>query len=491
MPNAGRSIRILARLNDQHLAPNPIADRRTLVRRAYFDLLGLPPQPEEVEAFVNDPSSDAYERLIDRLLGNPHYGERWARHWLDLARFAESHGFEQDYDRPGAYHYRDFLIKALNQDLPYDTFVKWQIAGDEYEPENPLALMATGYLAAGVHSTQITKNQVEKEPLRRAGRHVGHDRHIALGSQRSAGARCHDHKFDPIPNVDYYRLLSTFTTGQCSRGRSEPRPRELRARIKSAFDQEHAYARRGLSNYETHTLHSPGSTPGSPRYRDWDETLSQLRGDETVAPVNPLPIAAWQILDIQSAKSEGGATFARQDDGSFLVGGKNADKDTFTFVVADPANRCISGSAHRRAHRSLAPQTRSRSRRKWQLRSLFRASHGGAARSRGGGALREARRRPRHVRASPSSTSQRQKLDDDKKSAWAVDGQIGQRHTAAFAFAAPVSNESGTVLTIVLKFENNTGHAIGRPRLGIATSPCPANPRRPHGSAKWQRKSTC
>ena len=138
------------------------AGRRQLIRRAYFDVLGLPPAPEEVEAFVRDPAQDAYDHLIDRLLANEHYGERWGRHWLDLARFAESHGFEHDYDRPSAYHYRDFVIKALNADLPYDTFVKWQLAGDEFEPENNLALMATGYLAAGVHSTQITKNEAEK-----------------------------------------------------------------------------------------------------------------------------------------------------------------------------------------------------------------------------------------------------------------------------------------------------------------------------------------
>ncbi len=99
---------------------------------------------------------------MDKLLASPHYGERWARHWLDLARFAESHGFEHDYDRPTAYHYRDFVIEALNRDLPFDTFVKWQIAGDEYEPDNPLAVKATGFLAAGVHSTQITKAEVEK-----------------------------------------------------------------------------------------------------------------------------------------------------------------------------------------------------------------------------------------------------------------------------------------------------------------------------------------
>src|SRR6185369_7623789 len=108
-------------------------------------------------------ASNNYEALIDKLLASQHYGERWGRHWLDLARFAESHGYEQDYDRPNAYHYRDFLIQALNEDMPFDQFVKWQLAGDEFEPDNPLALKATGFLGAGTHATQITANQVEKE----------------------------------------------------------------------------------------------------------------------------------------------------------------------------------------------------------------------------------------------------------------------------------------------------------------------------------------
>lgn len=192
------------------LTANPIADRRTLVRRAYFDLIGLPPKPAEVEAFVNDPAPDAYEKLIDRLLANPHFGERWGRHWLDLARYAESHGFEQDYDRPNAYHYRDFVIRALNDDLPYDKFVKWQIAGDEYEPENPQALMATGFLAAGVHATQITANQAEKErydELDDISRTIGT---TMLGLTLGC-ARCHDHKYDPVTQADYYRIVSTFT----------------------------------------------------------------------------------------------------------------------------------------------------------------------------------------------------------------------------------------------------------------------------------------
>jgi hypothetical protein len=150
-------------LEQAGLSPSPPAENKTLIRRLSFDLIGLPPTPEEVESFVNDPAPDAYERLIDRLLASPHDGERWGRHWLDLARYAERHGYEQDYDRPSASHYRDFVIQAFNEDLPYDRFVKLQIAGDELEPDDPQAMMATGFLAAGTHATQITANQAEKE----------------------------------------------------------------------------------------------------------------------------------------------------------------------------------------------------------------------------------------------------------------------------------------------------------------------------------------
>ena len=153
---------VLAKLEAAQIVPNGPAEKRVLARRAYLDLIGLPPTPEQLDAFVKDEAPDAVGRLIDAFLASPHYGERWGRHWLDLVRFAESHGFEHDYDRPTAYHYRDFVIKALNDDLPFDTFVKWQLAGDEIAPANAEALMATGFLAAGVHSTQITKNEVEK-----------------------------------------------------------------------------------------------------------------------------------------------------------------------------------------------------------------------------------------------------------------------------------------------------------------------------------------
>ncbi len=202
---------IVAKHRERGLHPNPVADRRTLIRRAYFDLLGLPPTPEEVESFFNDPDPQAYDRLLDRLLESPHYGERWARHWMDVARFAESHGYEQDYDRPHAYHYRDFLIRAFNADMPYDQFVSWQLAGDEIAPEEPLAMMATGFLGAGAFPTQLTEREFESARYDELDDMASTTGTAFLGLTVGC-ARCHDHKYDPISTRDYYRLAANFTT---------------------------------------------------------------------------------------------------------------------------------------------------------------------------------------------------------------------------------------------------------------------------------------
>ena len=140
---------MLAKLESKGLKPSPRADRRTLMCRLSFDLLGLPPTPEEVAAFVADPDPAAYEKLVDRYLASPHYGERWAGHWLDIAHYADTHGFERDQRRDNAYHYRDYVIRALNADQPYDEFLREQIAGDVLKPTDAEAVAATGFLAAG------------------------------------------------------------------------------------------------------------------------------------------------------------------------------------------------------------------------------------------------------------------------------------------------------------------------------------------------------
>lgn len=203
---------ILANLEANGLHPNQSADRRTLIRRLYFDLIGLPPTPEQVETFVADPKESAYEALVDKLLDSSHYGERWGRHWLDLTRYADSSGLETDTDRPNAYHYRDFVIRAFNDDMSYQTFVRWQLAGDEYEPDNLQAIAATGFLATAPNEVLMPKH-LEEERLRLRFNEL--DDTAVTTTAAFLGltlgcARCHDHKFDAIPTRDYYRLQAAF-----------------------------------------------------------------------------------------------------------------------------------------------------------------------------------------------------------------------------------------------------------------------------------------
>jgi hypothetical protein len=199
---------ILAKLAAQGIEPVAEADRETLVRRLFFDLLGVPPEPADVASFVADPSPSAYERLVDRLLADPRYGERQARHWLDLARYAESDGFRQDAFRPTAWRYRDWCIEAFNADMPFDRFVQAQLAADEVFPTEPAMAAATGFL----RQTPYEYNQVDVETQRREILNevtdVTADVFLAMGM---GCARCHDHKYDPILQRDYFALQAFFT----------------------------------------------------------------------------------------------------------------------------------------------------------------------------------------------------------------------------------------------------------------------------------------
>ncbi len=202
---------LLAKLEAAGLSFSPEADRRTLIRRLSFDLLGLPPTPEQVAAFVNDKSPDAYEKLVDRLLASPQYGERWATFWLDLARYAETDGFKADDPRPAAWRYRDYVIRALNDDKPYDRFLREQIAGDELYPDDPDALVATGF---NRHFPD-EYNAVNLEQRRQEILNDMTDTTAQVVLGLTAGcARCHDHKFDPISQEDYYRLQAFFAAYQ-------------------------------------------------------------------------------------------------------------------------------------------------------------------------------------------------------------------------------------------------------------------------------------
>jgi hypothetical protein len=199
---------ILHELQKQGLSPNRPAEKTTLLRRVTFDLIGLPPTPQELQDFLADDSPQAYERVVDRLLASPHFGERWARHWLDVVRFADTAGFKPDYLRPEAYRYRDYVIRAFNDDLPYDRFVRQQIAGDELEPGNPAALIATGFLRLypqeAVAANFIKQRQEVLDDVTEVTglTFLG----LTLGC-----AKCHDHKFDPIEQTDFFRLQACFS----------------------------------------------------------------------------------------------------------------------------------------------------------------------------------------------------------------------------------------------------------------------------------------
>src|SRR5262245_51390853 len=199
---------IFQKLQAEGLKPSPEADRRTLIRRVYFDLIGLPPTLQEVDAFLADPSPRAYEELIDRLLASPRYGERWARHWLDLVRYAESDGFRIDEYRPHAWRYRDYVIRSFNDDKSYDRFVMEQLAGDEIAPDDPDALTATAFLRHTIYEYNQRNVRGQWEDMLNDLTDVTGDVFLGLGM---GCARCHDHKYDPILQKDYYRLQAFFT----------------------------------------------------------------------------------------------------------------------------------------------------------------------------------------------------------------------------------------------------------------------------------------
>ncbi|MFM8470613.1 MAG: DUF1549 domain-containing protein, partial [Limisphaerales bacterium] len=320
---------LLAKASPRQLAPP--ADKRTLVRRAYLDLHGIPPSPEAVDAFVKDTSPDAWPKLVAQLLDSPRFGERWARHWLDVARFAESSGFEHDYDRPGAFHFRDFVIKALNSDMPFDQFLRWQLAGDEFEPDNPLALSATGFLGAGVFPTQITANEVERT------RYDAMDDMLSTTGSAFLGltigcARCHDHKYDPLPNEDYYRLLSTFTTTVRSVLDLEMEPEKTRD-AKAKWQAEAAPLAAELKRHEAELL---------PKFDAWLSAGAAM-------PTG----SVWTVVELASTKSKAGTTFKKLDDLSYLAEGANGASDEYTFTFHTAQRRLTGLRLEALAHTSM------------------------------------------------------------------------------------------------------------------------------------------
>lgn len=444
---------ILAKLEQSAVAPSPAAPAHTLRRRIAFDLTGLPATPEEIAEFVADPSDAAYGRVVDDLLARPSFGERWAQHWLDVARFAESFGYEQDYDRPHAFHYRDFVIKAFNDDLPYDTFLRWQLAGDELDPENLEAWKATGFLAAGAFPTQLTEREFESARYTELDDMIGTIGTAMLGMTVGC-CRCHDHKFDPLPQADYYRLAATFTTTIRS---NLDRPVDLgkhRAEV-AAWQARRAEAVAARTAYERDALAGTFATWAA----SWKPAAS------TAEP-------AWQLGTLVSATSQAGTTFAPLADGSLLASGDPGDRDVYTITIDTPLETVAALRLDALVDPSLPRHGPGRS------------GHGNFALSNltVGWAPIPAQGKPAakptpvELSVARADFSQESPdlavayaIDGDATSAWAIDPRVGVAHAAAFDFEKPLTQKGGVRLTVSLEFMNNRRHAIGRPRLSVSS----------------------
>ncbi|MCB9385295.1 MAG: PSD1 domain-containing protein [Bryobacterales bacterium] len=263
---------LLARLAEEGLQPGELADKLTLIRRVTYDLTGLPPTPEQVQAFLEDSSAGAYKDLVERLLASPEYGERWGRHWLDVTRYADTSGYSNDFERPNAWRYRDYVIRSFNQDKPYDRFVMEQIAGDELWPDDPEAVLATGFLRAGPwEHTGMSVAAVTRQLFLDDVTHAVGQTFLGL---TLGCARCHDHKFDPIPTKDYYSMQAVFATTAFAR-----RPLAFEA-VESTEEFEH-----GRRRYEEMIAAIEERIEGL--HEQARRKLAETEGEEAARTTNP------------------------------------------------------------------------------------------------------------------------------------------------------------------------------------------------------------
>jgi hypothetical protein len=437
---------VLAKLLDKGMEPGPMADRRTLLRRVYFDLIGLPPTPDEIEAFVKDEAPNAYEKVVDRLLASPRHGERWARHWLDICHFAETHGHDQDVPRPNAWPYRDYLIKSFNDDKPYRRFILEQIAGDALFPGEPQAIAALGFLAAGPWDESSLKDIRADTLDRKAAQYL--DRDDMLGTVFGASmsttiqcARCHDHKFDPIAQEEYYELQAVLAGVDRANRTMDIDPKVHAERVRLTGLQKSLKA---------------GPTAVRALLKDAKLTESVVAWEKAQGKTAK---DTWRILDPSVFMSAGGATPVKLADRSVRFEGKRPDKDTYVFesdcndewiravrleVLSDPAlphrgpGRQDNGNLHL---------------------SEFRVAVAGS-------------KLPVTIARAFADFNQdgwdiTRAIDNQVPTAWGIYPAVGQSHYAVFVLKEPIKGPARLVFT--LEQQHGGGHLIGRPRLAVTS----------------------
>jgi Protein of unknown function (DUF1553)/Protein of unknown function (DUF1549)/Planctomycete cytochrome C len=434
---------VRARLATGGLTPVDPADRRTLIRRLSLDLHGLPPTPQEVATFVADADPEAYEKLVDRMLESPRYGERWARHWLDTIHFADTHGFEHDVFRPNAWPYRDYVIESLNRDTPWDRFVREQLATDVFYPEEPELTPALGFLGAGNYDSSAAGTAPTSFAYFDRDDLVTQTM-AAFVSTTANCARCHAHKFDPITQDDYFALQADFA----GVGRGD-----------ISFDPDPAVAKKRRSA------------------NDLSAAITRQDHDVLLSPTNLAIVdaweaaraaaSAWQTLTPESFVSAEGCRLERSSDGSLLASGASPDKDVVTVVATSSSERITALRLDLLTDDSLP-------------------AHGPGRASNGNLHVSEVEFQVfRPDAASPQALSIHRatsdfdqigygvakSIDGDRSSSWAIHPAIGVPHHAVFELKEPLVLEQGMRLATTLRQLQGGSHLLGRFKLSVSGAP--------------------
>jgi hypothetical protein len=445
---------ILAKLEQHKLRPSEPADKRILLRRVYFDLIGLPPTPEEMQAFLEDRSSQAYEKVVDALLGSPRYGERWGRYWLDIAHYAETHGHDQDRPRTNSWPYRDYVVQSFNEDKPYTRFVEEQIAGDVLYPDDPQAIVAMGFLATGPWDESSLRDIREDVIDRQIARYLDRDDIVMTAmntfvSSTVQCARCHDHKFDPISQDEYYGLQAVFAATDKANRIYDPDPK-THARRRELLAKQKAIERK-----DDALLASMRSPEFARELAAWEKHRSEI---------------VWTVLKpITVTSLSNASTLTVQADGSVLATGNTPETDIYTLTasgvehvtairlevlpddslpqkgpgrVADNGNFHLTGFHVKSVHDgktntiSLENATADFNQKDWEISKAF---------------------------------------DNDLKTGWGIFPEGGKPHVAVFEVRSG-GTRSVEPLTFVLEQNHGRKHVIGRFRLSVTTAAKPISP---------------
>lgn len=445
---------VLARLERSGISPSPKADRFTLIRRVHLDLIGLPPSIQDVDEFVSDDQPAAYERMIDRVLSSPRFGERWGRHWLDQARYADSHGYTNDNARI-MWPYRDWVINAFNQDLPFDQFTTEQLAGDLLENPSLDQLIATGFhrntlinSEGGTKADQFRDEQVKDRVDTTGGVWLG----LTVGC-----AKCHTHKYDPITQAEYYQLYAFFN--------STADRNSITPTIKAPSIQQQTQ----LQEYDSRAAELKEQLASDKgrfeRQRKWEQALVRQSRESASESETQASATKWTVLELDS-KSKHGASIVKLADGSQLVSGRNQAGDEYKLTARSPLTKIRSVRLEALTHESLPN------------RGPGRAGNGNFVlsefwfRTGDGRELRFTKAQADHSQKDYDVSGS---IDGNTKTGWAINGspEGGPNHnrTAWYVLPTPLEVEKDHALTFTMQFNNGaSAYNLGKLRLSSSES---------------------